>query len=43
MLELDDLWTKPVGACYGDAVPRMLDEYNGLKSSFFSPVMSIAV
>lgn len=35
VLEADDLWTKPLGQKYGDAVPRMVDEHGGVKSPFF--------
>lgn len=35
VLEGDDLWTKPLGAKYGDAVPRMVSEHGGVKSPFF--------
>ena len=35
VLEPGDLWSKPLGGRYGDAVPRMVEEHNGEKSPFF--------
>lgn len=35
VLEPADLWTKPLGAKYGDLVPRVIDEYKGVKGAFF--------
>ena len=35
VLEPADLWTRPLTTKYGDLVPRMVDEYQGVKGAFF--------
>jgi predicted TIM-barrel fold metal-dependent hydrolase len=35
IIEPFDLWTKSLGKKYGDALPRLVDEYQGTKEPFF--------
>ena len=35
VIEPDDLWSKPLGAKWGDQVPRMVNEHAGVKSLHF--------
>ena len=35
VIEPAELWTKPLGAKYGDAVPHIMKEFNGEKTDHF--------
>ena len=35
VIEPADLWSKPLGARYGDAVPRMVSQHAGIKADHF--------
>ena len=35
VIEPAELWTKPLGARYGDAAPQMVSEYGGTKADHF--------
>jgi predicted TIM-barrel fold metal-dependent hydrolase len=35
VIEPAELWRKPLGAKYGDAIPHIIDEYNGQKVDYF--------
>jgi predicted TIM-barrel fold metal-dependent hydrolase len=35
VLEPGDLWSKPLGGRYGDAVPRMVTEFKGVQANYF--------
>jgi hypothetical protein len=35
VIEPSELWTKPLGAKYGDAVPHIIKEFNGEKAEHF--------
>lgn len=44
VIEPDDLWTKPLGAKWGDKTPRMVDEHAGVKAlHFFTGIEYVAI